>query len=93
MRLDCRPELSPLENVSQQEFDLDKYGLELLVLDTQAPHQLNDGQYAQRRATCEKAAEILGAAGEGAKDASELLNEHAVSLQEGLEFRSKDREK
>ena len=55
-------ELSPLENVSQQEFDLDKYGLELLVLDTQAPHQLNDGQYAQRRATCEKAAEILGVA-------------------------------
>lgn len=52
----------PLENVSQQEFDLDKYGLELLVLDTQAPHQLNDGQYAQRRATCEKAAEILGVA-------------------------------
>ena len=47
LRLDCRPELSPLENVSQQEFDLDKYGLELLVLDTQAPHQLNDGQYAQ----------------------------------------------
>ena len=62
LRLDCRPELSPLENVSQQEFDLDKYGLELLVLDTQAPHQLNDGQYAQRRATCEKAAEILGVA-------------------------------
>ena len=62
LRLDCRPELTPLENVSQQEFDLDKYGLELLVLDTQAPHQLNDGQYAQRRATCEKAAKILGVA-------------------------------
>uniref|UniRef100_UPI00257B11C0 galactokinase n=1 Tax=Bifidobacterium sp. TaxID=41200 RepID=UPI00257B11C0 len=62
LRLDCRPELRPLENVYQQEFDLDKYGLELLVLDTQAPHQLNDGQYAQRRATCEKAAEILGVA-------------------------------
>ena len=43
--------------------------------------------------TTRQAAEILGAAGEGAKDASELLNEHAVSLQEGLEFRSKDREK
>lgn len=42
--------------------------------------------------TTRQAAEILGAAGEGAKDASELLNEHAVSLQEGLEFRSKDRE-
>ena len=25
--LDCRPELTPLENVSQQAFDLDKYGL------------------------------------------------------------------
>ena len=31
--------------------------------------------------TTRQAAEILGAAGEGAKDASELLNEHAVSLQ------------
>ena len=60
--LDCRPELTPLENVSQQEFDLDKYNLELLVVDTQAPHQLNDGQYAQRRATCEEAAKILGVA-------------------------------
>jgi galactokinase len=60
--LDCRPELTPLENVSQQEFDLDKYNLELLVVDTQAPHQLNDGQYAQRRATCEQAAKILGVA-------------------------------
>lgn len=58
--LDCRPELTPLESVSQQVFDLDKLGLELLVVDTQAPHQLNDGQYAERRATCEKAAEILG---------------------------------
>lgn len=42
-------------------------------------------------AGCSK--EDIEAAREGAKDASELLNEHAVSLQEGLEFRSKDREK
>ena len=54
--------MTPLENVSQQEFDLDKYNLELLVVDTQASHQLNDGQYAQRRATCEEAAKILGVA-------------------------------
>lgn len=60
--LDCRPELTALESVSQQVFDLDKLGLELLVVDTQAPHQLNDGQYAERCATCEKAAEILGVA-------------------------------
>ncbi|MDO4913277.1 MAG: galactokinase, partial [Bifidobacteriaceae bacterium] len=58
--LDCNPTLSAMENVSQQPFDLDKYGLELLVVDTRAPHQLNDGQYARRRATCEEAASILG---------------------------------
>ena len=60
--LDCRPELTPLESVSQQPFDLDELNLELLVVDTQAPHQLNDGQYAQRRQTCEQAARILGVA-------------------------------
>lgn len=60
--LDCRPELTALESVSQQEFDLDQYGLELLVLDTCAQHQLNDGQYEQRRTTCEDAARILGVA-------------------------------
>lgn len=60
IRLDCRPGLTALESVSPEAFDLDKYGLELLVLDTQAPHQLNDGQYAKRRATCEEAARILG---------------------------------
>ncbi|MCI1219600.1 MAG: galactokinase [Bifidobacterium sp.] len=60
--LDCRPELTPLENVSQQPFDLEGLGLELLVVDTQAPHQLNDGQYAQRRAMCDDAARILGVA-------------------------------
>lgn len=60
IRLDCRPGLSAIESVSQQPFDLDKYGLELLVVDTRAPHQLNDGQYAQRRSTCEEAARLLG---------------------------------
>ena len=54
------PGLSAVDSVSQQEFDLDKYGLELLVVDTQAHHQLNDGQYEQRRRTCEQAAELLG---------------------------------
>lgn len=58
--LDCRPGLSALENVSQQDFDLAAYGLELLVVDTCAPHQLNDGQYAARRKTCEEAAAELG---------------------------------
>jgi galactokinase len=60
--LDCRPELTALENVSQKPFDLTAHNLELVVIDTQAPHQLNDGQYAERRRTCEEAAEILGVA-------------------------------
>ncbi|CAB4954919.1 unannotated protein [freshwater metagenome] len=41
-------------------FDLSKDGLELLVIDTQVHHDLIDGGYAERRNSCEKAAEILG---------------------------------
>ncbi|OIQ77487.1 galactokinase [mine drainage metagenome] len=37
-------------------FDLSAHGLALLVIDTRAEHQLADGQYANRRATCEAAA-------------------------------------
>lgn len=58
--LDCNPELSAVQSVSQQDFDLDKLNLELLVLDTQAPHSLNDGQYAARRRVCEESAQALG---------------------------------
>lgn len=48
--------------VRQVPFDLAGAGLELLVIDTRAPHALVDGQYAQRRATCEAAAASLGVA-------------------------------
>ncbi|HWJ85656.1 MAG TPA: galactokinase, partial [Cellulomonas sp.] len=41
-------------------FDLAADDLALLVIDTRAPHQLVDGQYGQRRATCEAAAARLG---------------------------------
>ncbi len=37
-------------------------GLELLVIDTRSPHQLNDGAYAERRAACHAAAKLLGLA-------------------------------
>ncbi|WP_129336417.1 galactokinase [Cellulomonas endophytica] len=47
-------------SVEQVPFDLESAGLELLVIDTRAPHSLNDGQYAERRATCEAAAATLG---------------------------------
>ncbi|EYR63144.1 hypothetical protein N866_02580 [Actinotalea ferrariae CF5-4] len=40
--------------------DLAEHGLALLVVDTRAPHQLADGQYAARRAQCHAAAEALG---------------------------------
>ncbi|NEG70390.1 galactokinase [Bifidobacterium choloepi] len=60
IRLDCRPGLSAVESVTQEPVDFAAAGVELLVLDTQAPHQLNDGQYAERRSTCERAAALLG---------------------------------
>ncbi len=41
---------------------LDQAGLVLLVIDTQAPHQLVDGEYAARRADCARAAHALGVA-------------------------------
>ncbi|WP_299036760.1 galactokinase family protein [uncultured Pseudokineococcus sp.] len=39
---------------------LEEHGLVLLVVDTRAPHRLVDGQYADRRAGCARAAELLG---------------------------------
>jgi len=41
-------------------FDLTAHGLELLVIDTRASHQLADGQYDARRAQGEAAAKALG---------------------------------
>ncbi|MFC4335521.1 galactokinase [Salininema proteolyticum] len=41
-------------------FRVDLRGLCVLVMDSRAPHRLVDGEYAARRAHCEKAREILG---------------------------------
>jgi galactokinase len=41
-------------------FDPRSSGTQLLVVDTRAPHQLVDGEYAQRRRECEEAARALG---------------------------------
>lgn len=46
--------------VEQVPVDLEAHGLALLVVDTRAEHSHVDGQYAQRRATCEEAAQLLG---------------------------------
>ncbi|GAA4515047.1 galactokinase [Actinoallomurus oryzae] len=53
LMLDCRSGLST-------QAPLDLTGLTLLVIDTRAEHELVDGGYADRRAACEKAAELLG---------------------------------
>jgi galactokinase len=55
--LDCRD-----FSVAQVPFDLSAHGLALLVMDTRAEHALVDGQYAQRRASCDEAARQLGVA-------------------------------
>lgn len=47
-------------SVRQVPLDLDAAGLAVLVIDTRAPHALADGQYASRRAACERVAARLG---------------------------------
>ncbi|MFE9652797.1 galactokinase [Micromonospora sp. NPDC006431] len=53
--LDCRT-----EDVEQIPFDLAAAGLAMLVVDSRAPHRHADGEYAARRASCERAARTLG---------------------------------
>ena len=53
--LDCRD-----QHTEQVPFDLAGHGLALLVVDTRAEHALVDGQYAERRGSCEQAARELG---------------------------------
>lgn len=52
--LDCRD-----GSVEQVPVDLAAQELAWLVIDTRAPHRLVDGQYGERRATCEAAAALL----------------------------------
>jgi len=53
--LDCRD-----GSVEQVPFDPAARGLSLLVMNTRAKHSLVDGQYEQRRRSCEEAARRLG---------------------------------
>jgi len=53
--LDCR-DLS----TKHIPFNISPLGLELLVIDTQVHHELTDGGYGERRASCEKAVAVLG---------------------------------
>ena len=53
--LDCRS-----GQAQDVPLDLAEAGLEILVIDTRAPHRHAGGEYANRRATCEAAARALG---------------------------------
>lgn len=53
--LDCRD-----ATITQVRFDPEAAGVRLLVINTRTSHELVDGQYAARRADCERAAELLG---------------------------------
>jgi galactokinase len=55
--LDCRSQA-----MRQLPLDLAASGLNLLVVDTGAPHRMVDGQYAERRRSAELAAAALGVA-------------------------------
>lgn len=48
--------------VEQVPFDVAAQGFAVLVVDSRAEHRHADGEYAQRRAGCERAAQLLGVA-------------------------------
>ena len=58
-------------------------GLRLLVIDTRSPHQLIEGGYAERRATCFAAAQALGLSSLRDADPSALARLEAVSTGPG----------
>ncbi|GAA2016267.1 galactokinase [Nakamurella flavida] len=47
-------------SIAHIPFDPDARGLTVLAIDTRVSHSLGDGEYARRRASVERAAEILG---------------------------------
>ncbi|MET0967101.1 MAG: galactokinase [Nakamurella sp.] len=48
------------DTIEHIPFDPAAEGLAVLVIDTRVAHSLADGEYAKRRSSCERAAELLG---------------------------------
>ncbi|PJI94771.1 galactokinase [Luteimicrobium subarcticum] len=77
--LDFAPDTPDDAFARPRTFEPEALGLTLLVIDTRAEHSLADGQYAERRRTCEDAARRLGVrtlreiTPEGLDDALEAL--------------------
>lgn len=60
-------------------------GAAILVVDTQAPHRLVDGEYAARRQQCEAAADALGVSSlRDLEDAGPQLHEMLASLEDAV---------
>lgn len=60
-------------------------GLELLIIDTRVAHRLVDGGYAERRAACEKGAELMGVA--SLRDLTEADLSRAQEIMDDSTFR------
>ena len=78
--LDCRT--LEIENIP---LGFEQHNLELLIIDTRVAHRLVDGGYAERRAACENAAEILGMASLRDVAVEDLVK--AEALMDAITFR------
>src|SRR5690625_712107 len=72
-------------SVTQVPADLASAGMELLVIDTRAPHQHTEGEYGARRQSCERACEILGV-----PSLRHISTEQLPAALETLQFNSPD---
>lgn len=78
--LDCRS--LEVENIP---LGFQQHNLELLIIDTRVAHRLVDGGYAERRAACERAAEILGKA--SLRDVAVAELDGAKTMMDDVTFR------
>src|SRR5436190_12081033 len=76
--LDCRSKKAELVPMSDPS-------VSLLITNTNVEHELTGGEYAQRRAECERAAAALGVA--SLRDADSALLESSKSKLDGVVFR------
>ena len=72
-------------STTQVPFDLTPWGLQIMVIDTMAHHELVDGGYKERRDTCHEALRTLGVGSMREIDSSQL--ERIASRLDPLAFR------
>jgi len=75
--IDCR-------DYSTRDVKLDDDGVAVLILNSNCAHELNGGEYAQRRSQCEAAAKALGVA--ALRDADEAMLDAGKGKLDGVTF-------